>query len=1278
MFFYKLWWGKWWSGVHKLATLKIYAEELPEKGPYNSVHLGKLKQLDQMVSDLDDFERKSGTIVYLTMVLRERAMAALPENTAELLRAKNMSSEVALELVRRDITEYSRLSAALYGATAEYLEKDPVLKNIHDRLAMTVELHGVLTLAGILPEEKEWAQTLVDTFVDLRREMGTDSPVKGLTNTFDNPPTLTEIRIIEELFAIGEGAPPIRAQVLAFRMTLDVADELETRRIYDASQMTEADRRTLLFLAQERVREAEDAEGGEEDEDSKPGVTTPAFQAIAAQAQARTEPPEIRSRAIPALAGVAASAAAKAVLPKLISGASKLTAATSGGSSSLTSLGKNLSAMKANAGSSSTAGAKSGLVPSSVGAKLDKFSSTVNSATGAVQSVKGLVNELTPDVEAQVAAIEQEKARLNQSLDTVRHELEKVQVSADLADNLETAQAALARAKDEVAPDPGFGARIAAGSSAAIQQALIEQRLTLGGTPLGLGSYASNEELVAKVSGGLAQYGLNFFPTTEDIVIKPYAPILEPPSFVDMTGAVNPFEARVQKTTSQTKAASFLNTSSNAGISVAQTVTRSEGTSGSGSIGFGGFGVSVSGSNSSATSNTNNQTLSTASMMSAASETSERVKQTARQEERGGGGGFIGIGARAATSFGQTTSTGVATVSGRASAEGSSEATETAQYESYIRVVGPNMPTPETFAEALFTDTSTWALTDRGRLEAMVPVTVLLKQAASQIVVLPTSNVDKELKKKFEIAILFVEAAWRRRAKFWGFLLQDRPEFDVPTPVLNLIRSAFPSSLGRVPNLLDALLGSLIVRHRETVLDSNGGVDSNLFSLEVKRLASSIKNASKTAEKSSNSFPVELPFLDAEGLEKQVTKEIVTLLEANESSFAAVGLTYDGESAAFEVAAEVIEVSNPETLWNNAIAAEAQATTTKWEDLEEWQRRWIQQTIEQQGKWSPEQYELFQRRFFSEDQSSDFIEALRGLIEDEYEPAKPSHYLTVTLSKAEEKEQALQRAVSRMFKADWVVMAGLWLDDENGTPDAMDEFGPEGDALWTRLVNGVALFEDADDARKAVDEFVANDEDYQEYQSEVDALNDDGDLDEDARNAALAALNEQYEAALRALSLIEDEYEPAKPSHYLTVTLSKAEEKEQALQRAVSRMFKADWVVMAGLWLDDENGIPDAMDELGPEGDALWTRLVNGVTLFEDADDARKAVEDFKANDADYQEYQSEVDAMNVDGNLDEDGRNAALAALNEQYEAVLRALSDLEAARQAAEFKYDSNFPQE
>lgn len=66
------------------------------------------------------------------------------------------------------------------------------------------------------------------------------------------------------------------------------------------------------------------------------------------------------------------------------------------------------------------------------------------------QSLKGLYNELTPDVEAQVAAIEQEKARLNQSLDYVRDELEKVDVSDQLGENLEATRAALERAKAQV------------------------------------------------------------------------------------------------------------------------------------------------------------------------------------------------------------------------------------------------------------------------------------------------------------------------------------------------------------------------------------------------------------------------------------------------------------------------------------------------------------------------------------------------------------------------------------------------------------------------------------------------------------------------------------------------------------------------------------------------------------------------------------------------------------------------------------------------------------
>lgn len=40
---------------------------------------------------------------------------------------------------------------------------------------------------------------------------------------------------------------------------------------------------------------------------------------------------------------------------------------------------------------------------------------------------------------------------------------------------------------------------------------------------------------------------------------------------------------------------------------------------------------------------------------------------------------------------------------------------------------GPRAPTPETFADALFNDNSSWAVTDRGPIEAFVPVTRVLE-----------------------------------------------------------------------------------------------------------------------------------------------------------------------------------------------------------------------------------------------------------------------------------------------------------------------------------------------------------------------------------------------------------------------------------------------------------------------------------------------------------------------------------------------------------------------
>ncbi len=47
-------------------------------------------------------------------------------------------------------------------------------------------------------------------------------------------------------------------------------------------------------------------------------------------------------------------------------------------------------------------------------------------------------------------------------------------------------------------------------------------------------SYETNEELVAAAGGGKALYGINFFPNEDDVTLKPYAPILKKPTFVEM------------------------------------------------------------------------------------------------------------------------------------------------------------------------------------------------------------------------------------------------------------------------------------------------------------------------------------------------------------------------------------------------------------------------------------------------------------------------------------------------------------------------------------------------------------------------------------------------------------------------------------------------------------------------------------------------------------------------------------------------------------------------
>lgn len=97
------------------------------------------------------------------------------------------------------------------------------------------------------------------------------APTPPPQTPWEHPLSSAEIRIVEELYAVGEGAPAIRQQVLSIRLGLDVAEQLEEMGIYDAGTMTPADRRQLIELVLEQLAkdeaEAAAAEIGVEQDD---------------------------------------------------------------------------------------------------------------------------------------------------------------------------------------------------------------------------------------------------------------------------------------------------------------------------------------------------------------------------------------------------------------------------------------------------------------------------------------------------------------------------------------------------------------------------------------------------------------------------------------------------------------------------------------------------------------------------------------------------------------------------------------------------------------------------------------------------------------------------------------------------------------------------------------------------------------------------------------------------------------------------------------------------
>lgn len=144
--------------------------------------------------------------------------------------------------------------------------------------------------------------------------------------------------------------------------------------------------------------------------------------------------------------------------------------------------------------------------------------------------------------------------------------------------------------------------------------------------------------------------------------------------------------------------------------------------------------------------------------------------------------------------------------------------------------------------------------------------------------------------------------------------------------------------------------------------------------------------------------------------------------------------------------------------------------------MQVWQQEWIIKNKEQNGVWTAADYELFQRLHFSEDQSSAFLDAITQRLRL-FEPAAESvsgrlSTFTIRFSDDEELQASLRLAVSGMRKEDWVTVRDLWIETStanNGVPEDY-ELGPEGANLEARIMNGLGLFKEVRDTRKALED----------------------------------------------------------------------------------------------------------------------------------------------------------------------------------------------------------------
>lgn len=150
-----------------LREVKEIIRDLPTTGPYSASNLGRLKYIDRIVQDNDSASTYEN--VSINQALEDLALLALPADTAGALRAGKGGNDLALELVRRNLTEFDALAGVVYDSTEDERGADDGLRRLHGAFSLITELHSALVSAGIDVGRKDWATALTKKMPNLRR-----------------------------------------------------------------------------------------------------------------------------------------------------------------------------------------------------------------------------------------------------------------------------------------------------------------------------------------------------------------------------------------------------------------------------------------------------------------------------------------------------------------------------------------------------------------------------------------------------------------------------------------------------------------------------------------------------------------------------------------------------------------------------------------------------------------------------------------------------------------------------------------------------------------------------------------------------------------------------------------------------------------------------------------------------------------------------------------------------------------------------------------------------